>query len=170
MQSLNAELRKYQNHMLLSGKGVILLGIWGIFKLFFLQILLDHGLDKAINNTDLDELEITLAKIVFLIVFGIICLIILILHFYIGRNAIKYSKGQKHSNLFIMITAIYAIIYIISLPYYFTEQPKDTLIDTSFAALLIDITSLFILFDIINSFAKIRKLVRQINEMKVEQV
>ncbi len=156
--------------MLLSGKGVILLGIWGIFKLFFLQILLDHDLDKIINSLDLDGSELTLAKMIFLIVCGIISLIILILHFYIGRNAIKYSKGQKHSNLFIIITTIYAMIYIISLPYYFTKQPEDTLIDTSFAALLIDLTSIFILFDIIYSYSKIKILIKQISEKKEKQV
>ncbi len=178
MPSLKAEIRRYQDHMVLSGKGVILLGIWGLFKVLFLQLLLDHGLDRIIANQDLIGIDINLAKIIFLITFSFLCLIILALHFYIGRSAIKYSKGQKSNNIFITFTAIYGIFNMSSLTYYFTEHPEDTITDTSVAAFLLDITLIYILFDIIYSYFKIRKLNSRlkeqsdthVDEQKVEQV
>ena len=99
-------------------------------------------------------------KIVIGSVFAIYVIVLLLVHVYIGRSAIKYAKGKKKSMVFIVFTVLITILMISSIPDYFdpavSEGPNTG--DTDIAAFFVDMTMLFMLFDMLYSAFRLGRL------------
>ncbi len=163
MASLEAQIRKNQKNLVIGGQGIILFGLWQGIKLWI--ILLGRGeLQQIVSEsgqaTGGDQ---ELFKILFICILMFLMAIVIAIHWYIGKNAINIGRGHKKKFFFLILAAIYAVISLTGLPYYFTANEND-LSDTSVAALLVDLTLTVTLIEIIISYARVIYL-----EKKVEQ-
>ncbi|MCR5734754.1 MAG: hypothetical protein K6G22_09140 [Lachnospiraceae bacterium] len=148
--------RKYRNNIEVSGRATMILGAWFVAK-FILSILLGaESLTKLFGFTGLEPVlywNLCIALLVVLIT------LIFLLYIYIGRSAVKYARGQKKNRFFLIITAIFAIMNIWGIPWYFTmDYYKELSLSTRVASAFVDISSVFISFDMIFSAYALSKL------------
>mgnify|MGYP007032404947 CR=1 FL=1 len=84
----------------------------------------------------------------------------MITHLMVGRNAVRFSKGERNRKRFYFYTSIVALVNVIGLISYpigvaSGVQPVDEVL---FASFLVDISITFILIDLFCSAIRIEKL------------
>ncbi len=155
MNNDNAKLRRYEDDLNVSGKGVIIMGFWSVIKTvleFFYGTSFKPTTEAPDTVPYVVEQYITFLFILFLSV------IVIGLHLYIGRNAMNAAVGKPHKKGYLIATIIVLVILIAFMPAY-TEQLKDLEhIDTTVAAILVDLTTAYLYISVIRSTLNIRKL------------
>ena len=151
---IKAQIRKYNNDIKICGIGIIILSIWSIIR-FYLTVYFSD-----MTMADLFEFpeEITDFEVIFTIIFFWILMgIILLIHFYLGISAIKYSTGKKKKWGFLIVVFIFAFVDLLSIVSYFIPG-KSNDIDTKLASILLDITSIYVRFDMIYAAIRVNML------------
>ena len=161
---VHTKSRRYKNNMIYSGMGYIVFGLWSAVKAFMTLTMNPEVYKYLISEIDTEAVSESAVKLVTGILFAIVCIILLLIHVYIGRSAIRYAKGKKKSTFFLGVVVIAAILTIASIPGYF--DPKNAALpdtgDSSFAAFFVDITMLFILFDILYSAVMLKRIKKRL--------
>ena len=150
-----AQLRRYNRNIRMSGSVVIVYGVWSVIK-FIVPIL--FGTINVAQMLGADEEEFKeygwFAIIIIIIMLGIILLV----HVLIGRGAINYSTGKKKSRLFFVGALIFFGFTLCSI-YQYGDDIKNVRyledIDETLAAIMMDLTFLFVLFDLMRSTIKV---------------
>ncbi len=157
------QLRRYTINLACSGGGYIMMGMWSVVKVLLTITMNKPFFDdimSGVDTTTMDADEEKLFHIFLIFFFIIISAIAFIVHFYIGNSAIKYSRGQKKTKFFLFAGGAMMVLTLSGIPQYFTRY--DELIkkynDSVVASTMVDLTTCFILADIINSALKIDKL------------
>ena len=95
------KLRKYKNTLSITGMGVIIFGMWNFIKLllycFFKFDYIEEILEMKLEGG---------AKVVFIVFLTIFFILDIIFRTYIGKNAIKESRGIKKGYLYIVFTIL----------------------------------------------------------------
>jgi hypothetical protein len=155
-------IKKCESNITITGLGVLVFGMWSVLK-FIIQTI--NGVDVSAQLAELDveshedKLFIMLFTIIFL---AIIAFAILLFHSYVGIKAIGYGRGVSRKRGFLIPAGVMAVLNVVSVIMYF--RPKDGTInfdDTRIAALLVDITLCYILFDMIFSAIRLGILKKQ---------
>ena len=155
MVSSNAALRRQEDNLYVSGLGVIIMGIWNVVKLVMQMTL---GSVPYIDFGSVDPEIADFAAIFTVFILIVFFLAFVALHLFIGINAIKAAKRKKYRKGYFVGTIIVLLCASVSMISY-TQSLKDlNNIDTTLAALLVDITTLYIFVTVIRSTVKIRKL------------
>ncbi len=160
MTSNNAALRRHEDNLYVSGLGVIIMGIWNVLRPV---LQMTFG---SVSYVDFEGVDPSIAEFVAVItVFILIAffLAFLGLHFFIGMNAMKAAKRQKHKKGYFVCAIVVLVFSTLSMVSYAESLKNLDSIDTTIAALLVDVTTLYIFFTVIRSTVKIRKL-KQIQE------
>ncbi|WP_026515915.1 hypothetical protein [Butyrivibrio sp. MC2021] len=155
------KLRKLRHTVYISGLGVLLYGVWSLLKVAISVIADDDVL--GLNEIELDA-ENPAAELMFIYIFAAIFIIILILvHYYLGRCAMKVGRYYSRKRFFLIPTALTAVWYIASIPQTF-EDLKGNIenFDTAITSALIDITLIIVLIDIVISTIRISKIERKL--------
>ena len=156
-------LRKYNRNIELSGGAMILFSIWAELKILLPALVGQQKIEEIIGITGEEVVGSSVVGVAITIfVFGYI----LIFHFRLGREAIKYGRGIRQKKGFLVRAFILLIINIISVPFYFFEEYYLADIDTLIASLLVDITNISILLDMIISTFKADKIRKSIQAEK----
>ncbi len=162
MNSDKSKLRKYQDDLDVCGFGIIILGAWSVVKLV-MQIFLDSDsfFDFGLEDLGSTEEEQAVAAVAIL---GIIALllvlsvIIFLIRFYIGRNASKAAKEQPYKKGYYVWAIIFLVLDVASM-YTYVDEIKDLEnIETTIASLVVDLTTIYILANIVIATNKIKSL------------
>ncbi len=158
-----AELRRVRNNLRCDGAGYILFGVWGVLKILITVTMDKSFLQKVMEQVEFDagdEYNRMIANIVMFIFFTIIALITLLVHLYVGLGALRYSKGIKKKG-FLVAAVLLMIITVDGIINYFEPgEYKEDDYDSIFASVLVDLTAIFLLFDMLYSAYRINRMDR----------
>ena len=155
--SEKAQLRKLEDDLNVSGTGAILMGLWSIIRVImqvYVELKKKMDTELAANET----FEKTLVVILVMLLLGVLCAAVMMIHLYIGLNAIRAAKGMKYKKGYFAATIIFGLLTVSSLDMYLEEFRKIEDIDTTIASMLVDLTTIYIFAVIIISTVKLRKL------------
>ena len=159
MNSGKALLRRHEDNLNVCGMGVIILGAWDILKVI-MQVLLEA---KDIFKFDLEVTEeeraiavgVVIAIVAILI---LLCILIFLFHVYIGRNAMKNARGLPYKKGYFVWAVILLVLSITGMLFYADEIKEAEAIETVIASIIVDLTSIFILANLVISTRKVTQL------------
>lgn len=153
-------LRRYKKNMEISGSATILFGIWGILKTLMTITMNKEEYNKLTEGVDLQGLPMVAVILIYVIVFGVLFGFILLFHFKIGLGAIRYSRGNTKKKGFLLLAVLNMLINFLAFISFFTPflGSKVKITDSMIAAILVDVTMIFMLFDMLYSAYRIKKL------------
>ena len=166
MNELNSEkrieIRRHHNQLKITSNGIMILGLWSIFKTFMLAISDNpSGIADTFKNTKGGIWVLAVA-------FFIVLLIDFRFRLIIWRGARKEAYGRDTNNRYLVLTIFLIILSIASigsLIYTFIKGADDRM--TTFASILVEVTSLAIMIELVSSGFKLRKIRSEIaNENK----
>ena len=96
---------------------------------------------------------------------GVMSLIVLLIHLYIGKGAIRYSRGNRRRKGFLILGAVIALILILDIPMYFAPASgvSTTPGASVIVSILVDMTVVFIYIDMLYSTFMINKFLREVS-------
>ena len=151
------ELRRFCKNLEIAGNGYILFGVWSVVKIFMMLTMNSRIMKDLIDSAGVvDRVSEHTLKLILIAIFAAISMVILILHLFIGRSAVRYSKGRKKRRGFLVVTAIIAVILILGIPSDLKDEYGNPVTNT--ASALADLTVVFISVDMIYSALKTGKL------------
>lgn len=167
-------IRKYQNALVISGRGVVLFGLWNIARLFisyfFAGDMLIRMLKDGIDDTSaLDSIDDSVLKLSILIMIFVVFFVDLLIRIYVGKRAIARGKGQKSNNAYVVIAFI---LFAISLYGDLSglmnisghTEKADYIIST-----IVDLTSVYAWGDVVYSSIRLRILENKLSSGKVAE-
>ena len=153
---MERNLRKYQNNLYVAGFAVLVLAAWGWLKgVISISVM-------PVSEFGADELGDNVANIIRILITAIIAVILLVaflLRLYISRCASAEGKGKKKGYVYIVFAMIIAAVDIYSLIATWTLL-RGFDIFTSVISSLLDIMSVVVLFDVIYSSIRVKKLTK----------
>ena len=151
--------KKYESNINLSGKSMLLFGLWDVFK-FLANYLYGEADEYKQQLQEILQNEMIPSYIEWILVV-FICFFIFSFNFYIGVKAIGYSKGKRRKVFFLIIAVILAVMTLTGIPLYFEDFNVSDL-DSIIAAILMDLAFVYMIFDMIYSAIRLRNINRQI--------
>ncbi len=103
----SVKLRRYSNRLVLSGWGIIVLGIWGSIRLIMGIVFYRNTIMNSISselNVPIVELQ-NIIFAIFVIIILLVGLISFMIHLYIGGCAMLDGRGKKRKNLYLLFAA-----------------------------------------------------------------
>lgn len=173
MTDINSEnrisIRKYHNQLKVTSNGVIILGLWSIFKTFLMTV-------SGYEVEGLENFERTTINVVFLCIFYAILLAIdFRIRLVIWRGAREEAYGRKKNNRYLVLAFILILLSVFSIfsiiRAFITKQEDD--LSLTFTSFLVEITSFVILCELVYSGFKMRRIRAEIAEsegIKSEEV
>ena len=157
-----ARIKKYRANIKISGRYYIFFGIWIVLRIFMMLTMKMDFVEQIFTPEDLAEVGHIGMIITYIILLILIGVPVLLIHFFVGINAIRFSKGKTRNIFFLIVAAISLSSLILGLPAYFTGEVEDTIV----ATFLIDVTMIFLLFDMIYSSIRVAWLTRKSGKRK----
>ena len=159
---IKAALAKYRKNIEISGKAMIVFAIWSLAKILLPFILGQQGLKETFGIIDPEDEE----YMVLIIITDIVLLAALLLFYArLGGGAILYATGRRDKKGFFVRAVILMIATLAGLPLYFFLPDfyalDETMGDTLFTALLMDLTTILALGDMIYSTIRMEKIRKQ---------
>ncbi|MBO4373791.1 MAG: hypothetical protein J5829_01675 [Lachnospiraceae bacterium] len=157
MNDEGKQIRKLEDDLNVSGTGVILMGLWSIIRVT-MQVFEESG--KIINEVIAEDQTVSkpLVVIVLVVLLGILGFIVMNIHLYIGLNAVRAARGKKYKKGYFRAAIIVGLLAVSGMGSYWDELQDLENIDTNLAAMLVDITTIYIFAVIIISTVKLEKL------------
>ena len=155
-------LRRYKTELATAGTGYILLGLWSVIKVTMSMFLGEMSFKRVFSDMEILPEDYLPMMITYFAVTFVITVFIFLLHIYIGRGAIRASRGGRKrgylvlafiAEIFVSLTIIADIIRLFS----GTAENVDTLV----ATIVVDMTVLSILWGMFHSNHVIKKLTKQ---------
>ena len=152
------QVRKYQDVLSSGGIGVIILGLWRVFKLIMLILL---NTDQFLGDVPTDDVpEVFLAGIIFVVIF-VMVFFSFTFDLYVALSAIAEGHSKKAGSMYLVICGLILIAKILSVPTYFLfPTPSDT-DDVSVASAILDFTSTVIYAQVFWSALSLRRIRRR---------
>lgn len=171
------KIRHYENTTIIVGVGTIVFSLWTVIKsftvLFFRrELVLQEALDQYDELAEIPE-PLILGVMAVMIFFAMI--LDLIIRVYVGRSAISEGRGRKKSRVYLFFTLILIAGSISTLFNMFTpktaientELVKALGGETSLSSVIIELTSLTMMWEMFFSACRLRKLRKQDNTPEV---
>ena len=160
MNSNGSLLRRYEDNLNVCGIGVIILGAWDVLKVI-MQILMNMKDVFSEMLLDVEEDEKGIATGVFIAIIAIAFLItalIFLIHYYIGMNASRAAKGLPYKKGYYAWAVILLALSILGMFTYFDDIKNIENIETTIASIIVDMTSIYILWNVVVATQKIKAL------------
>ena len=153
--------RLYGDRLVLSGRALIILGIWSSIKAIILFYLALPQITGFVTEGDIMPEEIARnVKLIMMAIFVIIVAIVFLFHLYIGRSAMKNGYGKKRTTFYLVLTVI-AIISTIASDVQIVMEGLDII---DLASMVVDLTVVYACCDILYSAIKLRKIEKKTEE------
>lgn len=159
MNSDKALLRRHEDNLNVCGMGVIILGAWDVLKVVMQAIL--EAKDAYQFDLEVPEEEKAIALVVIIAIIAVLILLsglIFWIHLYIGRNAMKNAKGQPYKKGYFVWAVIILVLSLLGTLLYADEIKEAEAIETTIASIIVDITSIYILVNLVISTRKVKEL------------
>ena len=157
---MDAKIRKNRDILSISGKALILFGIWSIVRLFLFKILDSEVLASVLLFPETELLDAAFIESAFDITI-IVLVINLLLRIFIGASAIAEGSGRKKSIFYIVLAIIYIIYSLISDILVIINPIYDKTSIAVISPLIIDFSSCFALIMIVIASFSCRKLIKE---------
>ena len=153
--------RLYGDRLVLSGRALIILGIWSSIKAIIIFYLALPQISEFVTEGDIVPEEIVRnVKLILMAIFVIIVAIVFLFHLYIGRSAMKNGYGKKRTTFYLVLTVI-AIISTIASDVQIVMEGLDII---DLASMVVDLTVVYACCDILYSAVKLRKIEKKTEE------
>ena len=157
---MESELRRYHDHLTVSGAGVIVFSFWSLIK------TLVYYMRPRVLTEVLNEMGMEINRIDILYVFGFILVymsIITLLRIYVGRAAILEGRLGKKGIVYIILAVVAIGDSIWTVVGFFKggDYVED---DILLSSLLEEIMSILITCDLLFSVWKVRMIERDLKE------
>lgn len=148
---METKIRRLENNVFTLGTGVIAFSVWALLRYtvsFFLDLSYVEGLEPAV-------------RVAFLIIIVGFALSDVLLHLYIGVSARSEGKGKKKTPVYLVLTVIVIMVYLLAIGYelyllYFTRNYFTMLV-----TMLTDVTSVVIFIELFVYAVQLRRIRRQ---------
>ena len=153
-----AKIRRAKGDLRISGLAYMAFGIWEVLKV---AIEIGTGIIDPFGFAGLNQYDADVIFLSALIILVFLSAIILTLHFYVGFSSMRFSKDPTTSRHFLNVSLLLTLYYCIELPFmlYGSFTLDRSVDDTTIASILFELTSIFILTDIIRSGRILKKSV-----------
>ena len=153
--------RLYGDRLVLSGRALIILGIWSSIKAIILFYLALPQISEFVTEGDIVPEEIVRnVKLILMAIFVILIAIVFLFHLYIGRSAMKNGYGKKRTTFYLVLTVI-AIISTIASDVQIVMEGLDII---DLASMVVDFTVVYACCDILYSAIKLRTIEKKTEE------
>ena len=153
-------LRKYTKNLSISGIAVIAFGVWSILKaLILFSINRDLFTEELYKSADSESISFS-AVVITLVV---IIVLYIFLHLFIGLNARSEASGKKKGYFYLILTSVYLVISVISYIGTGTSASAEDNMDTILSSGLVDLTVIFVFFEVIINSMRVKKLRKKIS-------
>ena len=153
--------RLYGDRLVLSGRALIILGIWSSIKAIIIFYLALPQISEFVTEGDIVPEEIVRnVKLILMAIFVILIAIVFLFHLYIGRSAMKNGYGKKRTTFYLVLTVI-AIISTIASDVQIVMEGLDII---DLASMVVDLTVVYACCDILYSAIKLRTIEKKTEE------
>lgn len=147
-----ARLRKYNSNIILSSGFIILYVFWQMIK--FLMSMF-WGAESVSDLLEISKEDYEAFKFFFIIAIVVIFFVFFSFHIYVGISAYRYGRGKKKKTGFLVVTTI---LFVFSIWQGLLNFSSGKMHDTVIASFILDATLCLILFDLIYSTVKVKKI------------
>lgn len=156
------EIRRHHNQLKVTSNGVLILGIWSVFRVFMFSL--------SGNSSESQLFDSPVANIIASIfVYGIVLAIDLRFRLVIWRGARREAYGRNTNNRYLVFTVILLILSLMSLcTFVYSLGNLKTDIYNSLASVLVEITSFVIMCELLHSGLKLRKIRSELQDANME--
>ena len=151
----NAELRRHEEDLRVSGSGVLVMGAWQVVKLF-MQVFLVSPESFRLEADSTEEKIIYYTIFIGMLLIG--ALVIMATHAYIGLNAMRAARRKPYKKGYFAFTVFALVVNVLSLASSVNFFTNPESMDTTIASILVDLTVIYIYFTVVNASIRIRKL------------
>ena len=135
---LDIRYRKIGNGLVVSGMGIVFLGLWAVIRVFAQMALgqlnlMEFLMSGTDGSADTKALMIT--------VFAMILILLIISHYYVGKCAIQVGIGKKNHYLYLLIVVFLLYLNLAGFKEYFDPDFHPTQYDITIASFLVDVAS-----------------------------
>ena len=172
------QIRRSQNTLIVVGMGTMLFGVWTVVKTLWSFFLLKDESVAVIKKAAGESGAALSDQQVFYVVL-VIMVLLLILYLaartFVGMSAMSEGRGWRKRNSYLIIASIMIIIDIVSFvtSLFSAGSQEESLSvfsnNTSLSALIIELTSLFMLVDLVYSALKIRKVRKRVSQSTAQE-
>lgn len=153
--------RLYGDRLVLSGRALIILGIWSSIKaIVIFYLALPQIMEFVIEGEVMPEEIVRNVKLILMAIFVVIVAIVFLFHLYIGRSAMKNGYGKKRTTFYLVLTVI-AIISTIFSDVRIVMEGFDII---DLASMVVDLTVVYACCDILYSAIKLRTIEKNVEE------
>jgi hypothetical protein len=146
-------LIRYKSNLVVDGRGMYMLGIWGVVKTF---MMLFYG-EMFTSDLYVEGVPILLYKAITALLVLAFSGLIFFLYYYIGRSAVIVGKTGKKKKVYLFFNFCLMVLTVISLRSYLDFGNKHTS-DMNFVSFMVDLMLLWICADIFYSALRINNL------------
>lgn len=152
---MDAQIRKYQDSMIISARALLAFGLWGLLRVFFFKASGDTVFHILAEESALEGMDPVTFEIMFIIVYLIFDVAFRI---YVSRAAISEGRGKKRSIVYLIVSVLYILISLFCYVVIIGDNSIGGTLIEDISAIIIDLTTLFALVVIIYSSIKVRRL------------
>ena len=150
-----ATLRRYEDDLYVSGTGIMIMGLWTVVKLT-MELFLGPEVKNALEAED--PASRATVMIIIVILATVLLMFVLVIHMYIGLNAVRAAKGRPYKKGYYYMAYAALVLTVAGLFTYVDSFKDPKKIDTDLASLIVDLTTIYIFASAIISTKKIKKL------------
>ena len=166
---MGAQLRKYQNMLIIIGTGVIYFGVWGYVKLAMYFVSNRSNLLETFSKTmDVETLTPEILQVFYIITFAMILLmggIIFAVRLYVGLSARAEGMGRRHGVFYLVVAVLIVLIeggiLVASVVLYFSGNGGETSFLDMLATAVVELTSVVLTAEMVVSAVKVKRLEKQ---------
>ena len=153
--------RLYGDRLVLSGRALIILGIWSSIKAIIIFYLALPQILEFVHEGDVAQEEnVRIIKLFSMAIFVVIVAIVFLFHLFIGRSAMKNGYGKKRTTFYLVLTVL-VIISTIASDVQIVMEGFDII---DLASMVVDLTVVYACCDILYSAIKLRTIEKKTEE------
>ncbi|MCR5343870.1 MAG: hypothetical protein K6E70_10975 [Butyrivibrio sp.] len=156
-EETKAKIRRYNSNIAVSGRGVFAFGVWTAIKTIISVMFNITDIRNQLRDIPQEEIDNTI-KLIYITMF-VMCLLVLLIHGYVGISAVRYGRGRRKSKKFRIGAVILVFITISFIISDITSAPKAGYVQV--AEFVADCTLLFMLIDMLYSMSMARLTVKR---------
>ena len=161
---LEIQLRRLRHNLAIGGRFYILFGSWDVIKITLLITMGDIGRESIAEVEVEGEDDLLLLYVCIAVALVFVSAFIMLLHLMVGRNAIRFSRGQKNRIRFYVFTFLAAMISFFALSTYPLDMMAGVyhIDEVLLASLIVDLSVAYLVVNLIYSAVRMEMITRQL--------
>ncbi len=150
------KMRRYQNLLTVSGLGVIIFGLWSVFKTILLLFMKEETFGDIPDETYI--------RVIFFAILGGILLFDVLLRLYVGLSARAEGFGKKKGYAYVVVAVLMAFASLASLVLIFFDTNEQSIWELV-VSVIVEATSLIVTIELLVGAFTVKKLKKELGEV-----